>query len=197
MAICKKTLAVALKFVSHASGVKDVRYYLNGVLFELRPSRLTLVATDGHRLAIATIDGQFGDVYADVVLSNDSVKSILSQLKLSPCEKIEVGCDENNTIKVETSTGGATYKGVECKYPDWRRVMPQGEPVPTATISLPAPYLAEVGKAAAPLGLTKYPALKIELRGATCCAWIEPQLAKWAVDGGLTECGALIMPVRV
>src|SRR5437870_8771362 len=39
---------------------EDTRYFLNGALFVLRPDSMSLVATDGHRLALVTVprDGQ-------------------------------------------------------------------------------------------------------------------------------------------
>ena len=37
-----------------AMAVHDIRYYLNGILFVVAEGKsLTLVATDGHRLALA------------------------------------------------------------------------------------------------------------------------------------------------
>ncbi len=39
-----------------AMAVQDVRYYLNGVLFELSGKQLRAIATDGHRLAQAEVD---------------------------------------------------------------------------------------------------------------------------------------------
>lgn len=35
---------------------QDVRYYLNGLLFEVNGQRLRAVATDGHRLSLAEVD---------------------------------------------------------------------------------------------------------------------------------------------
>jgi DNA polymerase-3 subunit beta len=35
---------------------EDTRYFLNGALFILAPTSMTLVATDGHRLALVTVD---------------------------------------------------------------------------------------------------------------------------------------------
>jgi DNA polymerase-3 subunit beta len=35
---------------------EDTRYFLNGALFILKPESMTLVATDGHRLALVTVD---------------------------------------------------------------------------------------------------------------------------------------------
>jgi len=50
----ESALKSALRRVSHAMAKKDVRYYLNGMLIDVNPSErtLTLVATDGHRLAM-------------------------------------------------------------------------------------------------------------------------------------------------
>src|SRR3989449_8403595 len=41
---------------------EDTRYFLNGALFVLRPDSMSLVATDGHRLALVTVprNGQEG-----------------------------------------------------------------------------------------------------------------------------------------
>jgi DNA polymerase III subunit beta len=39
--------------VHFAMAVHDIRYYLNGILFIAEGKQLTLVATDGHRLALA------------------------------------------------------------------------------------------------------------------------------------------------
>src|SRR5260221_5307990 len=36
------------------SAVQDIRYYLNGILFVAEGKQLSLVATDGHRLAFAS-----------------------------------------------------------------------------------------------------------------------------------------------
>ena len=41
---------------SFAMAVQDVRYYLNGVLFELEKDTLRAIATDGHRLAQTDVD---------------------------------------------------------------------------------------------------------------------------------------------
>ena len=54
--IATSKLHSMLKAVSHAAAVKDVRYYLNGIRVEVVGERLILVATDGHRMAIAECD---------------------------------------------------------------------------------------------------------------------------------------------
>ena len=42
-----------------AMAQQDVRYYLNGMLFEITNNKLKAVATDGHRLAICDLDTDF------------------------------------------------------------------------------------------------------------------------------------------
>ena len=39
---------------------EDTRYYLNGALFVLKPDSMSLVATDGHRLALVTVTAETG-----------------------------------------------------------------------------------------------------------------------------------------
>ncbi|MGF6282036.1 DNA polymerase-3 subunit beta [Pseudomonas frederiksbergensis] len=48
-------LPTALRQVGFCAGRNDVRYYLNGVLFDLQPGSLTLAATDGHRLGVTEV----------------------------------------------------------------------------------------------------------------------------------------------
>ncbi len=50
----QKTLKNLLSQVSFAMAVHDIRYYLNGILFVAEGKQLSLVATDGHRLAFAS-----------------------------------------------------------------------------------------------------------------------------------------------
>jgi DNA polymerase-3 subunit beta len=50
----QKTLKSLLSQVSFAMAVHDIRYYLNGILFVAEGKQLSLVATDGHRLAFAS-----------------------------------------------------------------------------------------------------------------------------------------------
>jgi DNA polymerase III subunit beta len=50
----QKTLKELLAQVSFAMAVHDIRYYLNGILFVAEGKTLSLVATDGHRLAFSS-----------------------------------------------------------------------------------------------------------------------------------------------
>ena len=50
----QKVLKDLLNQVSFAMAVHDIRYYLNGILFVVEGKQLSLVATDGHRLAFSS-----------------------------------------------------------------------------------------------------------------------------------------------
>lgn len=54
--INQSSLKMLLDRTAFSMGVQDVRYYLNGVLFELTENRLRAIATDGHRLAQSDVD---------------------------------------------------------------------------------------------------------------------------------------------
>src|ERR1041385_5820534 len=52
----QKALRRLLGLVQYAMAQQDIRYYLNGLLMVVEPGELKLVATDGHRLALAATD---------------------------------------------------------------------------------------------------------------------------------------------
>lgn len=59
---------------------EDTRYYLNGALFVLRPDSMSLVATDGHRLALITIPGETGVAAEEKVLLPKKALNELNRL---------------------------------------------------------------------------------------------------------------------
>src|SRR5207237_8131167 len=55
----QKDLRDGLRKTSYAISTDETRYVLNGVLFSFKDNKLTLVATDGRRLAMADIELEF------------------------------------------------------------------------------------------------------------------------------------------
>src|SRR5437773_11607132 len=65
---------------------EDTRYFLNGALFVLRPDSMSLVATDGHRLALVTVNregAQPGGKGAAAAGERDEVRAILPKKTLN------------------------------------------------------------------------------------------------------------------
>ncbi len=119
----QKTLKDLLNQVSFAMAVHDIRYYLNGILFVAEGKQLSLVATDGHRLAFANATLDVEVPRQEVILPRKTVLEL--QRLLSDAEgAIEMQFAGN---QAKFSFGGMEFvtKLVEGKFPDYNRVIPK------------------------------------------------------------------------
>lgn len=119
----QKTLKDLLNQVSFAMAVHDIRYYLNGILFVAEGKSLSLVATDGHRLAFASAQLDVEVPRQEVILPRKTVLEL--QRLLSDVEgNIEMQFANN---QAKFSFGGMEFvtKLVEGKFPDYNRVIPK------------------------------------------------------------------------
>ena len=107
-----------------AMAQQDVRYYLNGMLLELKGNQLRVVATDGHRLAMCTLPSPV-DVGGDtqVILPRKGVLE-LNRLLLEDAEDIVVVIGSNHA-RATTNDFTFTSKLVDGKFPDYERVLPR------------------------------------------------------------------------
>ena len=119
----QKTLKALLGQVSFAMAVQDIRYYLNGILFVAEGNTLSLVATDGHRLAFASAELDVEVPKQEVILPRKTVLEL--QRLLSDAEgAIEIRFANN---QAKFGFGGMEFvtKLVEGKFPDYNRVIPR------------------------------------------------------------------------
>ncbi len=109
---------------SFAMAQQDVRYYLNGMLWELQPKLLRVVATDGHRLAMCTLESEFTiDEPKQVILPRKGVLELARLLQDDAGEvAVVIG---NNHIRATTQDFTFTSKLVDGKFPDYDRVLPK------------------------------------------------------------------------
>lgn len=107
-----------------AMAQQDVRYYLNGMLWELKAGQLRVVATDGHRLAMCTLPSKL-DVKEDtqVILPRKGVIE-LSRLLIEDDGEIAIVIGSNH-IRATTTDFTFTSKLVDGKFPDYQRVLPK------------------------------------------------------------------------
>ena len=121
----QKTLKALLGQVSFAMAVHDIRYYLNGILFVAEGKKLSLVATDGHRLAYtsATLDTEVPSKQ-EVILPRKTVLEL--QRLLSDAEGAIEMQFANNQAKFSFDGMEFVTKLVEGKFPDYNRVIPKG-----------------------------------------------------------------------
>ena len=122
-AVPQKTLKDLLSQVSFAMAVHDIRYYLNGILFVAEGTQLSLVATDGHRLAFASATLDVAVPKQEVILPRKTVIEL--QRLLSDAEgDIEMQF-ANNQAKFTFDGMEFVTKLVEGKFPDYNRVIPK------------------------------------------------------------------------
>ena len=97
----QETLQKMLSQVSFAMAQQDVRYFLNGMLLEVGSDYLRSVATDGHRLAMAT--------QPMAVQSESRVQAIVPRKGVTELSRLLDGSEESLTIVV-----GKNHLSVRC-----------------------------------------------------------------------------------
>ncbi|MBU6501797.1 MAG: DNA polymerase III subunit beta [Burkholderiales bacterium] len=119
----QRTLKDLLGQVSFAMAVHDIRYYLNGILFVAEGKQLSLVATDGHRLAFASATLDVEVPKQEVILPRKTVIELQRLLS-----------DTEGAIEMQFASNQARFgfdgmefvsKLVEGKFPDYNRVIPR------------------------------------------------------------------------
>jgi DNA polymerase-3 subunit beta len=112
-----------IEATSFAMAQQDVRYYLNGMLWELSTNKLRAVATDGHRMALC--DGICEVEVQETLAAILPRKGIMELSRLLGEEQVQVSMGSNH-IRI-TGTGYCfTSKLVDGAYPDYDRVLPKG-----------------------------------------------------------------------
>src|SRR5262245_21975553 len=104
---------------------EDTRFYLNGAQFVLKPDDMTLVATDGHRLALVNVkhDGKKGD----------DIKAILPRKTLSELSRLLADSDTDvnyergeNHLFFEIGPRLLISRMIDGQFPAYDRVIPKG-----------------------------------------------------------------------
>lgn len=122
--INQNTLKRLFKKVEFAMAQQDIRYYLNGLLFEVTANRLNVVGTDGHRLSFTSTE-----------LSQNYEKQELILPRKTVIELIKLLDDSDEEVVIEITTGQVNFtfndiqlisKVIDGKFPDYTRVIPVG-----------------------------------------------------------------------
>ncbi len=111
-----------LKKTSYAMSQDESRYVLNGVLLSFKEGKLTVVATDGRRLALVEQELEFppGNE-GDVILPTKAVNEL--QRVLGGDEPLLVSLSENQIV-FDLGTVIIFSKLIDGKYPNYRQVIP-------------------------------------------------------------------------
>jgi len=120
----QKELRRLLGLVQYSMAQQDIRYYLNGLLMVVEDKALKLIATDGHRLAFASMALESKLPRQEVIVPR---KTVLELAKLL--------ADSDAEVRIELSSAQASFafgavelvsKLIDGKFPDYTRVIPVG-----------------------------------------------------------------------
>jgi len=110
---------------SFAMANQDVRYYLNGLLFDFSQKQLSAIATDGHRLAVCDLDAEVelaGD--RQLIVPRKGVMELARMLSASKEEvTLAIGRNHIRLVKGDTIF---TSKLIDGRFPDYKAVIPVG-----------------------------------------------------------------------
>ena len=104
---------------------QDVRYYLNGLLLDLRDKTLRCVATDGHRLALTETELD-AEVTArrQIIIPRKGVLELQGLFEAGDgIVELELG---RNHIRVRRDSVTFTSKLIDGRFPDYEAVIPIG-----------------------------------------------------------------------
>lgn len=130
------TLTVSLATLRAArthSADNDIRRYLCGVYLDTQRGKV--VATDGHRMMVATARGVMCKAGAAVIIPNELLDAALKQFggeyargkSLGACDVVVTIDGPQNSLSIATPTGHVTGRPLDGQFPDWRKVVPKGD----------------------------------------------------------------------
>ncbi len=108
--------------VQYAMAQQDIRYYLNGMLLMLEADLFKAVATDGHRLAYASMKLQQKAEAHEVIMPRKAVQELIKLLNDNE-EEVVIELTPSQ-IKFKLGDVELVTKVVDGKFPDYTRVIP-------------------------------------------------------------------------
>lgn len=139
---------------------QDVRYYLNGMLFEIDGTTLRSVATDGHRMAVSqmSLDADFAQ--KQIIVPRKGVQELV-KLMDAPDQPVILQIGSSN-VRAEVNNFTFTSKLVDGRFPDYRRVLPQST---NKTLVAGCDELRQAFSRAAILSNEKFRGVRVNLAG--------------------------------
>ena len=124
--ISSANLNMLITKTSFAMGNQDWRHYLNGLFVSIDDKNITTVATDAHRLALASTTLNEA--------SSESTSGIVPRKSINEIGKIAGDNSDNVIVKISQTSVSVESSGtvfvsklIEGKFPDYEQVIPSGE----------------------------------------------------------------------
>ncbi len=124
--VTKSHLKSVIDKTAFAMAQQDVRFYLNGMLWEVSEGLLKVVATDGHRLALSElkdIQPLSSESLSQIIVPRKAIQELSRTLSVTD-EMLTVYFGHNH-LHITNSFFTFVTKLVDGKFPDYNRVLPQ------------------------------------------------------------------------
>ena len=130
--LSESMLRLLLEDTMFSMSNQDVRYYLNGLLLELRKDILRFIATDGHRLAMREITlenstlnlASSAEGLLQIITPRKSVLELARLLDNSGDEKVTLNLSQNKLVVIKEGMQ-FTSTLIDGKFPDYEKVIPE------------------------------------------------------------------------
>ncbi|MBS0967872.1 MULTISPECIES: DNA polymerase III subunit beta [Yersiniaceae] len=150
------TLKRLIEATQFSMAHQDVRYYLNGMLFETEDEELRTVATDGHRLAVCAMPVGQSLPSHSVIVPRKGVMELVRLLDGGDTPlQLQIG---SNNIRAHVGDFIFTSKLVDGRFPDYRRVLPKN---PDKTLQAGCDLLKQAFARAAILSNEKFRGVRL------------------------------------
>jgi DNA polymerase-3 subunit beta len=120
--ISQKAFRQLIAKTQYSMAAQDVRYYLNGLLLLVEGKELRAVATDGHRLAFASVEIEADLPRQEMILPRKTVLE-LNRLLVDTDDALNITLAANQ-IRFAFGSVVLVSKLIDGKFPDYERVVP-------------------------------------------------------------------------
>lgn len=121
--LAQGTLRRIIEATQFSMANQDARYFLNGMKFETEGNLLRTVATDGHRLAVCTLELEQDLQSHAVILPRKGVLELVRLLEANDePARLQIG---TNNLRIHLNNIVFTSKLIDGRFPDYRRVLPR------------------------------------------------------------------------
>jgi DNA polymerase-3 subunit beta len=122
--LSQKEFKALLKQVDFAMAQQDIRYYLNGLLIEVKDKNINIVGTDGHRLSFTSLELKTPANPVQVIVPRKTIVELVKLLNDTD-DPLEISFS-NNQVNFKFNDIDLITKVIDGKFPDYSRVIPEG-----------------------------------------------------------------------
>lgn len=116
-----------------AMATKDIRYYLNGVLFESHPDKLQAVATNGHRLAVQKVQATVA-ASVNIIVPRKAVLELAKLLESDHDKEVKLYVNDK-MMRVQADSFELSTSLLGGDYPNYNAIIPNASDVPMLVAS--------------------------------------------------------------